>query len=227
MMSSNTSSETEFVTLPQALDPQVTVCNVDTANEDERSLTNSITALPPTDTGYRAWLCLGACFLVNSLIWGFAFSWGVLQEYYMSHEPFSSQKSGIPAVGTTATGLMYLTLPLYFLGFQRWPRLRTYSTWASVPLAAIALVGASFTNTVPQLLFCQGILYALAGNTIVTPSIAYLDEWFVRRKGLAIGVMWAGDGFGGAIMPFLLQALLSKYGFRWVSIHKCFATDCG
>ena len=36
---------------------------------------------------------------------GFAFSFGVLQEYYMSHEPFSSKPDGIPTIGTVATGL--------------------------------------------------------------------------------------------------------------------------
>jgi hypothetical protein len=34
---------------------------------------------------------------------GFPFSFGVFQEYYTTHEPFSSQPAGIAAVGTTAT----------------------------------------------------------------------------------------------------------------------------
>lgn len=62
-----------------------------------------------------------------------------------------------------------------------------------------------------------------------------MDEWFVKKKGLAFGVMWvriltgslpgdikynelmhdqAGTGLGGVIIPILLQFLLNKYGFR-------------
>jgi hypothetical protein len=33
---------------------------------------------------------------------GFPFSFGVFQEYYSNHEPFSSAPSGIATVGTTA-----------------------------------------------------------------------------------------------------------------------------
>ncbi|KAK4547460.1 hypothetical protein LTR36_001116 [Oleoguttula mirabilis] len=171
-------------------------------------------ALPPTDGGYQAWLVLAGCFVINVFIWGFAFSFGVLQEYYTTHEPFASSPQGIPAIGTTATGLMYLLMPVYFLGLQRWPVLKRYSTWASLPVVAAALIGASFAQTVTQLIATQGVLYALGGNMLVAPTVTYLDEWFVRKKGLAIGIMWAGDGAGGVIMPIVLQALLSRYGFR-------------
>ena len=70
-----------------------------------------------------------------------------------------------------------------------------------------------------------------------------MDEWFVKRKGLAFGIMWvrlhpstlslvchshwiaqhivrkltlqkAGTGLGGVIIPLLLQYLLNKHGFR-------------
>ena len=190
-------------------------------NESVRTQTSSSqrsqSALPPTDSGYQAWLCLFGCFMVNVLIWGFAFSFGVLQEYYSTHKPFASRPGGIAAIGTTASGLMYMLMPFYFSAFQRWPQLKRYSTWVSLPLAAAALIGASFAQKVSHLILCQGVLYALAGNALVTPTITYLDEWFVRRKGLAIGIMWAGDGTGGVIMPLLLEALLSRVGFRWVS----------
>ncbi|PQE07642.1 hypothetical protein CJF30_00007369 [Rutstroemia sp. NJR-2017a BBW] len=44
----------------------------------------------------------------------------------------------------------------------------------------------------------------------------YLDEWFIKRKGLALGVMWSGDSVGtsGLIFPFLLSFLVDRYGFR-------------
>ncbi|EMD01237.1 hypothetical protein BAUCODRAFT_118942 [Baudoinia panamericana UAMH 10762] len=164
--------------------------------------------------GYRAWLCLAGCFFFNVLVWGFAFSFGILQSYYTEHEPFNRHPEGIAAVGTTATGLMYLLMPVYFAILQRWPRLKRYFVWASLPTIAMGLIGASFASTVPQLIVCQGVLYALGGNMMFAPSFTYLDEWFIRRKGLAIGIMWAGDGTGGIVLPLVLQALLSRYGFR-------------
>lgn len=114
----------------------------------------------------------------------------MLQEYYSGVEAFSSSPSGIAAIGTTATGLMYLLMPAYFVVLQRWPALKLWSTWASVPIVAVALIGASFAQRVSHLIGCQGVLFAIGGNLVFTPTVTYLDEWFVKRKGLAIGIMW-------------------------------------
>ena len=147
-------------------------------------------SLPPVDGGLQAWLLLAGCFVINVLIWGFAFSFGVLQEYYTTHEPFSAQPGGIATIGTVATGLMYLMMPVYFGVLQRWPYLKRWSIWAALPVVTGSLIGASFAETVTHLIGTQGVLFAVGGNLLVTPTITYLDEWFVRRKGLAIGIMW-------------------------------------
>lgn len=179
-------------------------------------------ALPPTDQGFYAWVALGGAFLSNALIWGFALSFGILQEYYASHEPFASQ-GGIASIGTTSTGIMYLTMPLFLWGFQKWPKARRYSLWVSVPIIAISLVGASFANTVSQLIVCQGIIYGIAGNALVMPTINLINEWFLQKRGLAIGIAISGDFAGGVVMPLILQAVLNEVGFRWVSTIIMFA----
>lgn len=79
---------------------------------------------------------------------------------------------------------------------------------------AAALIGASFAQTVNHLILTQGVLYAIGGCIIYYPILTYIDEWFIRRKGLAYGIMWAGTGVGGLTIPFILNALLSRFGFR-------------
>jgi hypothetical protein len=155
-----------------------------------RSSEREQVSLPPVDGGYQACFLLAGCFVINVLIWGFAFSFGVLQEYYTTHEPFSAQPGGVATIGTVATGLMYLMMPVYFGVLQRWPYLKRWSIWAALPVVAGSLIGASFANTVTDLIGTQGVLFAIGGNLLVTPTITYLDEWFVRRKGLAVGIMW-------------------------------------
>jgi MFS family permease len=44
--------------------------------------------------------------------------------------------------------------------------------------------------------------------------ILYMDEWFVRRKGFAYGIMWSGTGLGGIVLPLMMQSLLGKYGYQ-------------
>ena len=58
--------------------------------------------LPPADCGKDAILFVIGAFCVEGLIWGFPYSFGVFQEYYRSHEPFSEEPSGIAPIGTCA-----------------------------------------------------------------------------------------------------------------------------
>lgn len=92
-----------------------------------------------------------------------------------------------------------------------------------------ALFGASFASKVWHLVLTQGVLYAIGGALLYFPTCAFLDEWFVKRKGLAFGVMWAGAGgtytinklnlistdfaaVSGTCIPFVMSTGLDRYG---------------
>ena len=85
---------------------------------------------------------------------------------------------------------MYLGAPFVFAALQQWPKSRRYASVVGLGIVAISLIASSFANTVWQLILTQGILYALGGGLLYAPTILFLDEWFIRRKGLAFGIMW-------------------------------------
>jgi hypothetical protein len=58
-------------------------------------------SLPPMDGGMNAWLFLAACFVMEALVWGFAFTYGVFQAYY-SEIPEFKNTGNIAVVGTCA-----------------------------------------------------------------------------------------------------------------------------
>jgi len=144
---------------------------------------------------------------------GFPWSYGIFQEYYSSSPEFAGS-SGIPAIGTSAMGILYMIAPLTFGLFTRWPQYRRKAMVAGVFTMCLSLGLSSLCTTVPQLIVTQGIFYGVGGAIVYCPCIILLDEWFVRRKGLAFGIMWAGTALGGVVIPLLLQFLLSRYGFR-------------
>lgn len=81
-------------------------------------------------------------------------------------------------------------------------------------LNVLAIIAASFATEVSHLILTQGILYAFGGVLLYSPTIVFLDEWFVQRKGLAFGMMWAGTGVSGVVLPFIMSGLLVRFGFR-------------
>lgn len=44
------------------------------------------------------------------------------------------------------------------------------------------------------------------------------QEWFVKRKGLAYGIMWSGTSLAGVVLPLVLERLLESYGYQFTVI---------
>ena len=109
---------------------------------------------------------------------------------------------------------MFISSPLVALALQRYPRIRRPASFVGLVITVLSLIIASFAHNTATLLATQGVMYALGGLTLYFPAMYVIDEWFIARKGLAFGVVWTGTGVSGAIVPFLLEWLLSSYGFR-------------
>lgn len=169
-------------------------------------------SLPPTDRGKDAWLFLAACWAVEALVWGFGFSFGIFQDYYTTHKPFEGA-GNVAAIGTSALGTMYIGTPVVIALCRLYPRYARWATQAGLFVASVTIALSSFCTTVPQLIACQGVLFGVGGCVAYCPCVLYIEEWFVRRKGMAYGIMWSAAGFGGVVLPLVLEALLARFGF--------------
>ncbi|KAM0255031.1 hypothetical protein ACHAQJ_006179 [Trichoderma viride] len=170
-------------------------------------------SLPPADTGKDAWLFLAACFVMEAMVWGFPFAFGIFQDYYRTHEPFEGS-SQTAIIGTCAMGIMYLDAPLVIALVRIYPKQGRWNPTVGLLMMCVALALSSFSTTTTHLILTQGALYGIGGSIAYNPCLMYVDEWFDRRKGLAFGLMWSGTGLGGFTIPLVLEALLSRYGFR-------------
>lgn len=59
-----------------------------------------------------------------------------------------------------------------------------------------------------------GLVAAAGMGTVFVPCNATVVKWFVRRRGLAIGVASTGGSLGAAVVPPLAQALVDGLGWR-------------
>ncbi|ELR03521.1 hypothetical protein VC83_03396 [Pseudogymnoascus destructans] len=188
--------------------------HVESGNAPREEEQAALVITPRTaDRGKDAWLFLAASTVIEALVWGFSFSFGVFQDYYSTHEPFAGA-TNIASISTTSTGIMYMAGLLLFPAYKTWPKLADHSKWVGLPLMATALIAASFANNVNHLLLTQGVLFALGGSVVYYPALVFVDGWFIERKGLAFGIMWGGSGAAGLCIPFTINWLLHAYGFR-------------
>lgn len=145
-------------------------------------------SLPPVDGGRQAYLFLAACVMLEALCWGFPAIFGVFQEYYSTHEPFSEDPENLPIVGTSALGILYMGMPFVFSILKAWPRLRPWCNVGGLVVMCIALAMGSFATKVEHLIATQGVLFAIGGIFAWTPVLFYISQWFVRKLAFAYGV---------------------------------------
>lgn len=101
-----------------------------------------------------------------------------------------------------------------------------YTIWTGLILFVLGLLISSFTSQVSAcgsfhvlsadkvaqisvLIFLQGVCLGIGGGMMYAPSLSLLPEWFVMRRGLASGIMFAGGGVGGKFLDYVHHTLPS------------------
>ncbi|PLB47969.1 MFS general substrate transporter [Aspergillus steynii IBT 23096] len=170
--------------------------------------------LAPADQGKSAWLMLISCCIIQLPVWGFSLVFGIFQEYFSSHNILQGSKGDLAIVGTTSTGVLYLLSPISFTLLTRYPHLQKHCASVGLLLSVSGSLASSFSVTVWHLIVTQGVVAAVGNGLIFSPSTLYLDQWFIRRKGLAYGIMWAAKSVCGVALPFIARACLERFGAR-------------
>ncbi|TEY50410.1 hypothetical protein BOTCAL_0277g00080 [Botryotinia calthae] len=170
--------------------------------------------LKPVDGGPAAWRLLIGAFVFEAILWGFPISFGVFQDYYFTLPQFVTSKSQIALIGTISQGLCYLGAPLSASLTKRFPKHQTHQIWFGLPICILGLVAGSFCDTVQGLIWTQGVMYGSGLLILTYPIISMINEWWIARKGMAFGLISAASGVSGAGMPFIIQFLLERYGYK-------------
>lgn len=195
------------------LDRTRTVATLDYSCNDTGS--QNIARLPPTDRGFDAWTFLVAAFCVETIVWGFPSAFGVFLDAYLRDARFANQPHAdtlLPLIGNLTSGILYCTGPFVYPFIYRYPRSRRPAMWLGSAICFGSLMAASYTTKVTNLVAYQGVLYALGGVLLSHPCLSYTSEWFVERRGLAYGAIYAGTAVGGLLLPLLLPSLIEKRG---------------
>lgn len=77
------------------------------------------------------------------------------------------------------------------------------------------LMMTSLCTTYWQFILAQGICSPLGLNCIFNAGLNTIPTWFLKKRGLAFGMMAAGSGLGGVIFPIMASHLIPRIGFGW------------
>ncbi|KAI1103895.1 MFS general substrate transporter [Jackrogersella minutella] len=198
----------------RAIEVELQEQSLNSSRDDVVSERGPSQELKPVDRGRDAWTVLIAGLVFEALFWGYPMCFGVFQNYYSGLPEFQSDTTNIAFIGTLAQGLPTLGAPFSALLTKRFPRYQRQQIWIGWPMCIFGLLAASFTSSVNGLIGTQGIMYGVGFVTLTYPIVNMINEWWVARKGMAFGLISASSGVTGAFLPFVMEYLLQRYGYR-------------
>ncbi|SCU82000.1 LAMI_0B08548g1_1 [Lachancea mirantina] len=163
----------------------------------------------------KGYMIVAAGFIANFFVFGFAFTFGVFQDFYLSQSgPLSGRStSSVSVIGTVATALTYM-LTLLNTGLSAYFSVRQIMLSGAI-LMSLGFIAASFAHELWQFSLSQGLLFGIGGSMVYLPPVVHAPPYFTSHRGIAMGLLFSGTGAGGLALAPLTRYLITKFGWQW------------
>ena len=168
-----------------------------------------MTEKPKTGIFY-GWIVIAAASVILALQWGFHESFGIFfTELYRDLALTRTEVSGSYALFYVVSSTLGILTGR--LNDRYGPRLMLT---ISVIVVSIGCALMSVVSTLWQLYVVYGVIIAVGASFGWVPVISTVCHWFVRKRGMALGITKGATGIGMFIMPPFSQFLIIKLGWR-------------
>ena len=196
----------------------------------------SVYTLQPADEGFGAWSYVASAFAMYIVVWGMfqyseaipQFSCSQLLNYlsvigfpqafpifqtYLSFGEFATHRDSV-VLPLLAPGLQDIEEGILFQVFPKSGNYRQMLVIAGIFTMTIAMILASYVTKAWQIVLTQGILFGIGGIMLNFVHVSIFSEWFEKKQGQAMGIIWLGYRVGALVFPPLCQWLLYQHGFK-------------
>ncbi|GAA5957051.1 hypothetical protein JCM10213_002889 [Rhodosporidiobolus nylandii] len=138
--------------------------------------------------------------------------WGAILSSLESHHPTASLSTLQFIIGLQNFGLNaapFITGRLGELyGFKRMIAI------GSVCSIVCLVISACTVDSLPCLFIFQGILLGISHGISLPLFMVIPSQYFLKRRGMATGIVVSGTGFGGGIASLIMRGIIPKLGYR-------------
>lgn len=175
-----------------------------------RPVTDSAPAPAAVASTFYGWKVVAAAFTVLMIGYGLQFSFGVFVTEITRDQGWSRAELLLPYA--VYVGLYSLLSSLSGWATDRFGPRQVVVVGAV--LLAIGWTGFGLSHQLWQVYLSLGIVAAFGMSAVWVPCNATIVRWFVRRRGLAVGVTSAGGSVGNLLAPPAAAALVGLIGWR-------------
>ncbi|MCB1686464.1 MAG: MFS transporter [Pseudomonadales bacterium] len=161
---------------------------------------------------FLGWRMVAVAFFVDFVAVGFFFySYGVF--FKAIAEEFGGSRLGV-SLGLTITATVgALAAPLLGNALDRYPLKRIIALGAG--FMTMGFIALSFVRSPLEFYLAIGLFIGFGASAMGGLATAKLvANWFVRKRGMALGIAATGISASGVVMPFISAALIDNYGWR-------------
>ncbi|PKN60654.1 MAG: hypothetical protein CVU53_01985 [Deltaproteobacteria bacterium HGW-Deltaproteobacteria-11] len=160
---------------------------------------------------YWGWFVVAGAFLVLSVNYGARYCFGIFVKPLAADYQWSRS---VISLGASLNMLVYSLCAIY-LGRLLDKMAPRWIITGGALLATLSLILTSFVKTPMQFYLVYGLLLgagsACMGVVVTNPSVS---KWFIRKRGLAIGVTTMGISFGTILLTPAAGFLVKDYGWQ-------------
>jgi OFA family oxalate/formate antiporter-like MFS transporter len=168
----------------------------------------------PTDTTQRrffyGWVIIAAAFYMINVSGGVTYSFGVFLPYLVKEFSWGiGATAGCYSLYMFTSGLSNILMGR--LGDKYNPKLVLVSGTCIMGLGALL---CSRITEIWEFYLFYGIIVAFGSGAFLAPLTATSSRWFVRRRGLVLGLIQSGVGIGTLVMSPTMGYFISINGWR-------------
>jgi MFS family permease len=158
---------------------------------------------------FYGWVIVGACFVIMSMHTGLMYSYGVFFKHLIADFGWSRG-------ATSGVHSLFMVVHGGFAIVMGWLADKVGPARIMAACAFIGGLGLALTsqiNSLWQFYLTYGIIFGVGESAGFTITMSTTARWFIKRRGLALGIVASGAGIGTMIMAPAAERLITVFGW--------------
>ena len=166
----------------------------------------------PPRSFFQGWSIVGFTFMTQFTVGGMFYTYGVLQKPLS--EALEAERFAVSLAFSLQTLVVAVLSPWVGRLIARAPIRRLLAIGVAALMVGFVAFGQA--QNLLHLYLAFGLILAVASALIgPLPSNAMIANWFVKRRGTALGISQFGISISGAVMVPIVSWLVETEGWRW------------